>query len=428
MKNRKTPTPPAPQKSTVQYKKRTLDTLLRPSRKFLRQLILREILKANVDCELEFAALCDAVKMYAKTTAENSNNLIEVSNRKIYEDCSEFERDGSMPGYRLHVTADTRRPPAVTSAPGVGAPPSGTGSAAANGFGPNAVQGHVVLSLIDGSTIEERARTQAKHKRALGEALWHYLFGLRLNADQTVPDYKVHGMGSRRIKINIESRRGVVQRKNARIAMDAGSTMKYMFETLLRAPTMPCRRREPESGDVIERSAEIAPEFVTNSPLIASSLRHSSHSRAIKLCIIGGMLRTDRASICGALSEKFLKAAETKTDCTIIGITDVQCEAGLWSFNCDNDKERTVKQKLLAASRGLRIICFTGSKLAALKGRAHVVGLNRNEVDMLVVDIGTAKGAGQTGELKRLIADATGLGIAVLVVGTPEPSKDSTDD
>ncbi|MGV3659648.1 MAG: hypothetical protein ACO1TE_05675 [Prosthecobacter sp.] len=262
------------------------------------------------------------------------------------------------------------------------------------------------LEPVVAESIVERREKNAEIKLRLGEVLWHYLFDLQLTTDGGEIKYTRPNV----LKFDRLRRKIAAVRAKSLIAcaIDSGSSTGYAVEVLLRADAIPFRRKSSQTGVSLVR-----PSLITNSPSIASLVRHSIHAHEIALRIIGGDVRIERASMCGALSEISLDAWNLHSDISIIGTTGVRPDAGTYAFGCDDILESRIKSRMLEMGTLLRVLIFDSSKCMEPAGAQVFTSLDAGLVDLIVMDQPPEEDKERCHEVEclQLKAEAEGVGV-----------------
>lgn len=357
--------------------------------KEVRYALIETFLRKNPNYRVSLQVLHEELKPWLRENVPSPSTIAKDLEEHL-------SRPGVIRGYRVHVSGRGQKQEV----------PSGTDSIA----NPAPQTRETMLEGLAVEILAERTLIEPAAKLQLGEALWHFLFGVAVtqSSDCAPPSYTSH------LPARLAGKLSAIQEKSdPSITIDAGSTTAYAFETLLRVDSIPFMRGTVPPGPV-------TPTVMTNSPFIASLVRHSVHARSIPLRVIGGDVRADRASMCGRLSELALEAWELNTDISIIGTTGIRLRGGSFEFWCDDVDEASIKRRMLGLGSHLRVLVFHSGKLLKAGGAKAFASLSSKVVDLLVVDDGNDPDAPA---LKHLLAAAKTNQVGILLVHRPPASR-----
>ena len=271
---------------------------------------------------------------------------------------------------------------------------------------------YVTCKRRNPTTLETRAPKRAETKHRLGVALWQFLFDIDLGQGIELskpPLIKAPSKLGRKVAT-------LRKRMTPSVLIDAGSTTAAAARALLHAGQMPIEI----NPDAPEGPSYVRPSFVTNSITIASVITDSNYSAEIQVRMIGGDLRIDRGSICGALADMCLNAWGARGDLAVIGTTGYRLDFdGTPAFCCDTISEAKLKSALLEAA-WLRGIILDSTKLENPEVAKAFAPLSSQLVDLVVTDDGREIGAEKT--VTKFCKDADAAGVSVLLLKTEAPS------
>jgi hypothetical protein len=221
--------------------------------------------------------------------------------------------------------------------------------------------------------FSERERHRPHTKSRLGEAIWHFLFGIESKAQ-----YEFHGgIEQRRIVLN---KTASLRRKSpVHLFFDAGSTTIKCCEKLLVAPRIPLEIKATDHAENDDEAAKqggsaeeitnyrlVSPHLMTNCPKIATIVGDSRFRDDVPVVLIGGEQRSQRGSICGTLAQMWIQQFQPSVDVSIIGSTGCRYDReGRVAFGSDNVEEAQIKSTFLSPPHSwLRIIVLDSSKLS----------------------------------------------------------------
>jgi hypothetical protein len=288
----------------------------------------------------------------------------------------------------------------------------------ARGYAISVGRNEVIVTESSQSILGERKEKFPEIKRALGAALWDYLFNPAAKEEARRPVYDLRGYTE-----VIDQKRNAVQNKsNLILNIDAGTTTEAAMIELLALDSFPIPVRVPlhEGDKKLLGRRFLSPTIFTNSLSIAGAIARRVEAQRLhdlELFLVGGLFRPERGSIVGERSQSCLRAWSTQADVAVIGTTGYRPDhTGCPAFACDNLAESHSKQTLLA-SAWCRILILVSDKLTAKTVSSVFVPLAHPALDLIVIDDGlmTRRKNGKQ-DVKDLCDKATKARVACLVV------------